>query len=223
MNLEELVSIKFDINGEMLTTPNLLEKKYNRAHIIQLFEELHKKGYGIYTPGKRGKGCFSRFVPNENCPKTYTLFAAAKGTRTAPKPVDIVGLPEDIACKISSENKKVEPKKVDKNNAVEKTEESQVLHALWGLSKNLVQDIMSDFIGYKCSIFADQMVVLHRVRGGGKETIEEAVKDIMPAVKDRILTRPTKNINKMEYIVSTLAGTGFIVLCPNGCSCAKDL
>lgn len=221
MNLEDLVAVKFDIDGEMLTTPKLLEKNYSRPHIIQLFEELHKKGFGTYTPGKRGKGCFSRFVPNENCPKEYTLFTAAKGVRAAPKPVDIPGIPQEIACKIDAENKKVETKKVDKNNAVEKTEESQVLHALWALSKNLVQDITSDFVGYKCSIFANQIVVLHRVRGGGKETIEEAVKDVLPTVGDRILTRPTKNMNKIEYIVSTLSGTGFVVLCPDGCECAS--
>lgn len=218
--------IKFEnLDGE-LTMPMLLKLGHLRQHITQLFEELDKKGFGNYIPGKRGKGNCARFVPNESCPKTYTVFSATKTqTKKAPpiveKEVETKEKVQEAPKKDSEKTNEVKLSKEKLPIVEEKDLNTQTLHSLWALSKNLVEDLNSNFVGYRCVVFANQLVVVHRVRGGGSPSIQEAVKKIFSSIENRIVVKKGRSISKIEAISSGLAGSGFFVLCPVDCTCGE--
>lgn len=224
MGLDNLAVIKFEINKMQLTMPNLLKQNYMRMHVLQLFEELQKKGFGVYTLGRRGPGNCAKFDPNDKCPLTYSIVIDPKAGKIANKVPDV--MPPKASGKAPTEPPKVMEKqaqnlekKSESDDADEKTAHSHVLHSLLGLSKNLVKNPASTFVGYECIVFADQILVLYRVRGGGYETIESAVKQILPSIDNRILVNETRETTRLEAIVSLLKGVGILVLCPEGCTC----
>jgi len=247
-DLPEFEFITFNING-ILTMPTLLKEGYFRPHITMVFEELHKKGFGIYEPGKRGPGCCAKFTPNETCPAVYKLVVPVKTTKVG-RPRLIRNVPasstnEETQNEIetSSEINEQEQEQIvtpvsapipsptkivtqNNNNNIEysddKNLETHVLHSLFGLSKTIIRDQSSSRVGYECSVFADQLLVLHRIRGGGKDTIESAVKLMWDKVATRIVAPKMKHMNKFQYACSILRGASFLVLCPVGCLCGAD-
>lgn len=46
---------------------------HNRRHIILLFQQLQREGFGSYFEGHRGRTGAARFVPNDKCPEKYEL------------------------------------------------------------------------------------------------------------------------------------------------------
>lgn len=211
--MSDFSPVTFDLTEE-LTMPNLSKvKKHPRQHVLMLFEQLEKGGYGEYTRGKRGKGNCARFTPNDKCPNSFTILVE---TATLPK------------RKRSSETNKVKSQvRVTTKQAENSTEsvcsanatkdsdlslETQVLHTLWSLSKNIVRDSSSSFVGYECSVFAGAFIVLARVRGGGKESIEEALRHIWESNQSRMGLKNKPKGKRIEWIASDLRGKGFYIL-----------
>ncbi len=236
-----LVPVKFEINGKQITMPELLKRGHLRHHVLQLFTELEKKGFGVYTLGRRGPGTCAKFDPNDKCPVAFTIFAEAKPPKKAvetepeaptPEPVGALDGPTAPAPELAAKKvtlppavqpKVASPLRTSKHPEDEEAEEttfpSQTLHSLWSLSKILVKDATSDLLGYECSVFADQILVLHRIRGGGVPSIDEALKNIWSTVERRILATETRDTNRFEEVVSQLMGVGLLVLTPVGCTC----
>lgn len=224
MELPLVDIIKFDVVG-VLTMPGMLKLGHQRPHITALFEELHKKGLGVYEPGKRGPGCYAKFTPNENCPKQYQLVVEAKSHRRS-RAVETTNHEPDTArsgseVKVVSEAKVSEPVSNEPKDFTGSIQ-SYMNHALSSLSQTFVKDSYSNKVGYECIVYTGSILVLYRVRGGGRDTIEGALKDIWDTVKSRIVSPKIKKMNKFAYTVSILKGTSFFVLCPYGCKCGAD-
>ena len=180
--------IEFNLREE-LTMPILLKKGYRREDITNLFLSLENKGFGTYKPGKRGKGCCAHFIKNENCPETFAVFSERKRYKKST---------------VDKKEQKTAPV-VDKNHSPHKTMKAQTIHALWGLSQLLVEDPTSGNVGYRCDIFANQILTLHRIQGGGEKSIEDALSLVWGVVANRI-------DGNLGDIVSRLRGHGIVVL-----------
>lgn len=175
-----------------LTMPELLKAGYRREDITNLFETLQSKGFGTYNKGKRGKGCFSYFQKNANCPNEFVVRGRKRYNKQAKKSSTF------ITGNVSTTN-------VDNSDSEFTSTKAQTIHALWGLSKNIVENPSSANIGYKCDVFAGQILTLHRIRGGGEVTIECALKNVWGAISDRVNTN-------IEDVASKLRGHGFCLL-----------
>jgi len=174
--------IKFNLQNTELTMPELLKAGYRREDITNLFETLQNKGFGTYHKGKRGKGCCARFEKNESCPNEFVI----RGRRRYKR----------------SEEKQAPAASESESNLSTRT---KTLHSLWALSQNIVEDSTSGNIGYRCDVFADQILVMHRVRGGGESSIEKALQNVWSDVSDRLKLG-------MADVVSRLRGHGFCLL-----------
>jgi len=175
--------VKFNLINS-LTMPELLKAGYRREDIIKLFETLENNNFGVFHKGKRGKGCCSFFEKNEKCPNEFVVHGRNRYNK-----------------KTSTSVVKAEPIISSESTSVK----LQTINALWNLSQNIVQDVSSCNIGYRCDVFAGQILVLHRIRGGGESTIKEALQNVWDIVSDKI------NID-IEEAISKLRGHGFCLL-----------
>jgi hypothetical protein len=178
--------IKFEIANKM-TMPNLLEKGYRREDITTLFESLEGEGFGVYTKGSRGKGNFAYFTPNNSCPSEYVVESKRKRYRKSNK----VDTPE----RKSSTSTESECK----------TKKQQALFAMWELSKNIVLNPSATKVGYECEILGNQILTIHRIRGGGFDTMEQAVNKVWVDISSRV-------DGNVKDVVSSLMGNSFLIL-----------
>ena len=211
--MSEFSPITFDLTKE-LTMPNLSKVMgYSRQHVLALFEQLEKNEYGKYTRGSRGKGNCARFAPNDKCPSNFTILVE---TSTLPKRKRLVD-----SNKVTSQTGAATTQQVV-NQTAKVTAESeikeplstntQVLNSLWSLSKRVVKDSASSFVGYECNVFANAFIVLHRVRGGGEKTIEEALHTVWESNSARMGLKNKSKNKRIEWIASDLRGKGFYIL-----------
>jgi hypothetical protein len=213
--MNEFSPVTFDLTKE-LTMPRLSKVlKFHRQHVLALFEQLEKGGFGEYTKGRRGKGNCARFAPNEKCPPAFTILVE---TATLPKRKQSVE-----ANKVNKPQIKVTTKQTETLEAsidsIEETEckaplsvEAQILNSLWSLSKHVVMDSSSSFVGFECKVFANVFIVLNHVRGGGEKTIEEALQTVWEANNDRMGLKSKPKSKRIEWIASDLRGKGFYIL-----------
>lgn len=78
IEITKKVTFNLDTGSDKLRLPDLLSKRYVRNHIIALFEELQSKGYGEFKQGTRGQGQCHKFIKNDNCPSSYSIFIEEK-------------------------------------------------------------------------------------------------------------------------------------------------
>jgi len=206
---ENFSPVSFDLT-ETLTMPHLSKTKgFARQHVLLLFEQLEKAGYGNYTRGRRGKGNCAKFEPNKKCPQAFTILVE---NTTLPKRKQNQTLKvESNESGSDKSSEEIENKKEEKIVTPENVGR-QVLTSLWSLSKNIVRDINSDFVGYECHVFGGSFIVLHRVRGGGENTIEDALKNVWDSVDARVGLKDKPKTKRVEGIASTLRGNGFYIL-----------
>ena len=70
-------TIDFDLSKPLhcnkISSLLLIARGYNKVDILALFEKMQSCNLGVFDRGKRGRGCVSEFIPNENCPETYSM------------------------------------------------------------------------------------------------------------------------------------------------------
>jgi len=207
---ESFSPITFDLTKE-LTMPNLSKVLgYSRQHVLALFEQLERGGFGAYTRGTRGKGKCSKFAPNDKCPVSFTILVDAS---TVPK------RKRNDINKVTPQIETTTKQNICKTNVDEietvletKSVEAQIISSLWSLSKNIVKDSSSSFIGYECSVFANAFLVLTHVRGGGEKTIEEALRSVWENTNTRMGLKDKPKTKRVEQVASNLRGSGFYIL-----------
>lgn len=223
-----MVTKSFTIDGEQ-RLPDLVAKGYKRLEVLQLFEELENNKLGVYIRGTRGKGKCSKFIPGKFCPKTYSIQVSEafipKKVEQSVDPIvevniDIVADTDNVPKAPKKNSKNTAPVVVNSNDSTAKSLAQQTLHAFWDLSKNFIEDNGSIYIGYKCDVFNDSILVLHRVRGGGKDSIESAVKELWNDIKHKVVLKKDKSeSSRLEQVVSNLRGAGIYVM--NRCECKE--
>jgi hypothetical protein len=74
MNVDK---ITFDLSlsegSKNIEVPLLLARGYSKRRVIELFEKLQEEGFGVFDRGKKGRSNIAKFIPNNNCPKEYTM------------------------------------------------------------------------------------------------------------------------------------------------------
>jgi hypothetical protein len=78
IEITKKVTFNLDNGSDKIDLPDLLSKQYVRNHIIALFEELQSHGYGEFKQGTRGRGQCHKFIKNDKCPDTYSIFIEEK-------------------------------------------------------------------------------------------------------------------------------------------------
>jgi len=201
-----------------------LKKNYQRPHITALFEELQRRGFGVYTPGARGKGKCARFMPNNTCPVKYTVLVDASKKSAAPEPSTASvqspappPLVRPTPPPIQAKPAVAAPKVVEESPASNEQATSSVAvvgNWLRGLSQIVVRDATSSVLGYECVVFCDEILALCRIRGGGEPTIEEALQAVWNKVKDRVGYKHTTKagMTPFELVESRLKGLGYYIL-----------
>ncbi|HUU87027.1 MAG TPA: hypothetical protein VMX17_04650 [Candidatus Glassbacteria bacterium] len=78
IEITKKVTFNLDNDSDKIDMPDLLSKRYVRNHIIALFEELQSRGYGEFKQGTRGRGQSHKFIKNNKCPNTYSIYIEEK-------------------------------------------------------------------------------------------------------------------------------------------------
>jgi len=78
IEITKKVTFNLDNGSDKIDLPDLLSKQYVRNHIIALFEELQSLGYGEFKQGTRGRGQCHKFIKNDKCPNSYSIFIEEK-------------------------------------------------------------------------------------------------------------------------------------------------
>lgn len=185
--LKKIVVFKLSKN---MTFPEMVKAGHRPHEVTALFEQLQVAGYGLYTPGRPGRGGAARFEANDKCPEKFTIGFVVKALRTNYK-----GKPEED---INTEEKPqvITNVAINKILSIPRTPEKK-------------QECLG--FGYICSI-ANGYLFVDRFDGFGFPSIADAVSDVWNVVHNDISAKGTSQMSPKEEVESSLMGLGFYKL-----------
>jgi len=231
-DFSDLTPVEFAINGKEWTTPEMMALGHTRVQVIALFEKLHSLGFGVYTPGGRGPGNSSRFKPNEKCPPKYTILFRKVGTRKktddSSKVVTLAAPASKVPTPVPQKPVNFSPKVAaaeteEPDSAAPGAFNPEYVGTSFGLVKDwlrgltgrvIVKDRFAATLGYECVVYGDEILAVVRIRGGGSDSIEDALNVVWSRVKDRVGVKHTTKagMTVKDAVISRLKGNGYYVL-----------